>query len=150
MLTAKTDDIDKLMGLEYGADDYLTKPFNMLELKARIRNILRRMESIDAEKKTNTVIKIRDIVMDLFERTVTVGGRLVNLTLKEFDLLQLFITNPNHVYSRGELLDSIWDGQGDLRTVDVHIRRLREKIEPDSAEPVYIITKWGVGYYFTE
>lgn len=150
MLTAKTDDIDKLMGLEYGADDYLTKPFNMLELKARIRNILRRMESIDAEKKTNTVIKVRDIVMDLFERTVTVGGRLVNLTLKEFDLLQLFITNPNHVYSRGELLDSIWDGQGDLRTVDVHIRRLREKIEPDSAEPVYIITKWGVGYYFTE
>jgi DNA-binding response OmpR family regulator len=150
MLTAKTDDIDKLMGLEYGADDYLTKPFNMLELKARIRNILRRMESIDAEKKTNTVIKVRDIVMDLFERTVTVGGRLVNLTLKEFDLLQLFITNPNHVYTRGELLDSIWDGQGDLRTVDVHIRRLREKIEPDSAEPVYIITKWGVGYYFTE
>ncbi len=149
MLTAKGDDMDKIMGLEYGADDYLTKPFNMLELKARIKNIFRRIENIESERSKKK-IEAKNIVIDLFDRSVKVGDRDVNLTQKEFELLQLFMTNPGHIYDRETLLDIIWKQKGDLRTVDVHIRRLREKIEKDPAMPTYIMTKWGVGYYFSE
>ncbi|MBR3295333.1 MAG: response regulator transcription factor [Clostridia bacterium] len=149
MLTAKGDDMDKIMGLEYGADDYLTKPFNMLELKARIKNIFRRIENIESERSKKK-IEAKNIVIDLFDRSVKVGDRDVNLTQKEFELLQLFMTNPGHIYDRETLLDLIWKQKGDLRTVDVHIRRLREKIEKDPAMPTYIMTKWGVGYYFSE
>ena len=149
MLTAKGDDMDKIMGLEYGADDYLTKPFNMLELKARIKNIFRRIENIESERSKKK-IESKNIVIDLFDRSVKVGDRDVNLTQKEFELLQLFMTNPGHIYDRETLLDLIWKQKGDLRTVDVHIRRLREKIEKDPAMPTYIMTKWGVGYYFSE
>ena len=149
MLTAKGEDMDKIMGLEYGADDYLTKPFNMLELKARIKNILRRAENAEAETKAIGKLSIRDISIDLLDRSVQVAGQEVNLTGKEFELLQLFLLNPGHVFDRESLLDLIWKQKGDLRTVDVHIRRLREKIEMDPASPVYILTKWGVGYYFS-
>ena len=149
MLTAKGDDMDKIMGLEYGADDYLTKPFDMLELKARIKNIFRRIENIESERSKKK-IEAKNIVIDLFDRSVKVGDRDVNLTQKEFELLQLFMTNPGHIYDRETLLDLIWKQKGDLRTVDVHIRRLREKIEKDPAMPTYIMTKWGVGYYFSE
>lgn len=149
MLTAKGDDMDKIMGLEYGADDYLTKPFNMLELKARIKNIFRRIENIESERSKKK-IEAKNIVIDLFDRSVKVGDKDVNLTQKEFELLQLFMTNPGHIYDRETLLDLIWKQKGDLRTVDVHIRRLREKIEKDPAMPTYIMTKWGVGYYFSE
>ena len=149
MLTAKDDDMDKIMGLEYGADDYITKPFNMLELKARIKSIFRRIDSLE-NGKNRKKIEAGDISVDLYERTVKVGDREVNLTQKEFELLQLFIANPGHVYDRETLLDLVWKQKGDLRTVDVHIRRLREKIEEDPAVPVYVKTKWGVGYYFSE
>ena len=149
MLTAKGDDMDKLIGFDHGADDYLTKPFNMLELKARIKNILRRAENAEAEKKDIGKLSIRDISIDLLDRSVQVAGQEVNLTGKEFELLQLFLLNPGHVFDRESLLDLIWKQKGDLRTVDVHIRRLREKIEMDPASPVYILTKWGVGYYFS-
>lgn len=148
MLTAKGEDIDKIMGLEYGADDYLTKPFNMLELKARIKNIFRRT---DNAKNENTIgmAKVENITVDFINRNVTIGDKEVYLTAKEFDLLQLFITNRGTVFSRENLLDLIWKQKGDLRTVDVHIRRLREKIEANPARPEYIMTKWGVGYYFS-
>ena len=148
MRTAKGDDIDKIMGLEYGADDYLTKPFNMLELKARIKNIFRRIDNAKG-KASQTVVKVNDMTVDFISRSVTIAGREVNLTAKEFDLLQLFISNRGMVFEREKLLELIWKQKGDLRTVDVHIRRLREKIEEDPAHPQYILTKWGVGYYFS-
>ncbi len=150
MLTAKGEDMDKILGLEYGADDYMTKPFNILEVKARIKNILRRAGA--GREPAKLVITVRDITINIGTRNVDVGGRHVNLTVKEFDLLNLFMSNVGRVYSRDELLETIWgsDYIGDFRTVDVHIRRLREKIEADPANPQYIMTKWGVGYYFAE
>ncbi len=148
MLTAKDEDIDKIMGLEYGADDYMTKPFNMLELKARIKNILRRAD-ISKNEKNVARVKVKDISVDFINRTVLIGGKEVYLTTKEFDLLQLLITSRGNVFSREKLLEQIWKQKGDLRTVDVHIRRLREKVEPNPARPEYIMTKWGVGYYFS-
>ena len=151
MLTAKGDDMDKILGLEYGADDYMTKPFNILEVKARIKTILRRVGASKSDEKPSTVT-VRDLTVNFNNRSVSVAGRDVNLTAKEFDLLQLFITNRGKVFSREMLMESIWKYEflGDLRTVDVHIRRLREKIEKNPAQPMYIFTKWGVGYYFTD
>ena len=150
MLSAKGEDMDKIMGLEYGADDYLTKPFNMLELKARIKNILRRTDNVENEKKELSKIEVKDIFIDLLNRNVVIAGKEVNLTAKEFELLQLFALNRGRVFDCESLLDLIWKQKGDLRTVDVHIRRLREKIERDPANPAYIMTKWGVGYYFSD
>ena len=143
--------MDKIMGLEYGADDYMTKPFNILEVKARIKTILRRVGASKSDEKPSTVT-VRDLTVNFNNRSVSVAGRDVNLTAKEFDLLQLFITNRGKVFSREMLMESIWKYEflGDLRTVDVHIRRLREKIEKNPAQPMYIFTKWGVGYYFTD
>lgn len=154
MLTAKDDDMDKIMGLEYGADDYLTKPFNMLELKARIKTIFRRAETLskkDPSEAEPKIITSKNMVVNLANRSVEIDEIEVNLTAKEFDLLHLFISNPGKVFDRGNLLETIWryDYLGDLRTVDVHIRRLREKIEQNPAKPEFIMTKWGVGYYFT-
>ncbi len=150
MLTAKGEDMDKILGLEYGADDYMTKPFNILEVKARIKNILRRAGA--GREPAKLVISVRDITINIGTRNVDIAGNQVNLTVKEFDLLNLFMSNVGKVYSRDELLETIWgsDYIGDFRTVDVHIRRLREKIEADPANPQYIMTKWGVGYYFAE
>lgn len=150
MLTAKGEDMDKILGLEYGADDYMTKPFNILEVKARIKSILRRTSAAPEAPKLE--LTARDITINIGNRSVIAHGEPVNLTVKEFDLLQLFMNNPGKVYSRDELLETIWgfDYLGDVRTVDVHIRRLREKIEKDSTKPAYIMTKWGVGYYFAE
>lgn len=152
MLTAKSEDMDKIMGLEYGADDYLTKPFNILELKARIKAILRRSNQSQQEDNKTKQIEARGILLDYNSRKVKLDGRDVELTAKEFDLLDLFMTNIGRVYSREQLLDIVWgyDYPGDIRTVDVHVRRLREKVEPNPAEPIYIMTKWGVGYYFGE
>ena len=147
MLTAKGEDMDKIMGLEYGADDYMTKPFNMLELKARIKTVLRRSGKIK-KVEDNSVIKYGDLVVNAQNRSVELNEIDVGLTAKEFDLLYLFISNKGKVYTREELSDLIWKHMGDIRTVDVHIRRLREKIEADPAKPEYILTKWGVGYYF--
>ena len=152
MVTAKGEDMDKIMGLEYGADDYLTKPFNILELKARIKAILRRSakkQEDGAERNTRT--RIRDLEIDYDSKRVFVAGREANLTAKEFDLLELFTENPGKVYSRENLLNMVWgyDFPGDVRTVDVHVRRLREKIEKNPSDPKYINTKWGVGYYFS-
>ncbi|MBM7560736.1 response regulator transcription factor [Fusibacter tunisiensis] len=149
MLTAKDDDSSKVLGLEYGADDYITKPFNMLELKARIKAILRRVQVSDQMTASN-LINLGDFSINTLGRKVTVNGQQVNLTAKEFDLLLLLIMNEEKVYSREELLETIWGYEyfGDVRTVDVHIRRLREKIESNSSQPEYILTKWGVGYYF--
>jgi two-component system, OmpR family, response regulator VicR len=149
MLTAKGDDMDKILGLEYGADDYITKPFNILEVKARIKAIMRRSTKKAAETQAK-VIKFEDLKIDCESRRVYVGNKEVNLTAKEFDLLELLIFNPNKVYSRENLLNIVWgyDYPGDVRTVDVHIRRLREKIEDNPSEPKYIHTKWGVGYFF--
>ena len=151
MLTAKGDDMDKILGLEYGADDYMTKPFNILEVKARIRTIFRRSTMMQRETGQR-IITVRDMQLNVNNRSVTVGGREVNLTAKEFDLLHLFATNRGKVFSRENLLETIWkyDYLGDLRTVDVHIRRLREKVEKVPSQPEYIFTKWGVGYYFTD
>lgn len=147
MLTAKSADEDKICGLEYGADDYLTKPFNIVELKARMKNLLRRA----AGEKPSDVIAVKELVMDRTKRTVTVKGENVDLTAKEFDILYLLITNPGKVYRREDLLKLVWkDYSGDIRTVDVHIRRLRQKIDGDNSEPEYVYTKWGVGYYFAE
>ena len=151
MLTAKGDDMDKILGLEYGADDYMTKPFNILEVKARIKTIFRR--TVMSRKDVGqSVISVRDMRINLNNRSVSIGGKEINLTAKEFDLLQLFVSNRGKVFSRESLLETIWkyDYLGDLRTVDVHIRRLREKIEKNPAQPEFIFTKWGVGYYFTE
>ncbi len=151
MLTAKTEDMDKILGLEYGADDYLTKPFNILELKARIKAILRRSASSAPAPGKNTV-SAGGIELDYNLRRVRIDNKTIELTAKEFDLCDLFVSNPGKVYSRENLLDIVWgyDYPGDIRTVDVHVRRLREKIEPDAAVPTYILTKWGVGYYFKE
>ena len=147
MLTAKTDDMDKLMGFEHGADDYLTKPFNILELKARIRALLRRSGGLENQ---NNRITAGSLTVDTQERNVYKDGKPVELTAREFDLVELLIRNPNRVYSRENLLDLIWgyEYRSDIRTVDVHIRRIREKLETVPAEPEYIMTKWGVGYYF--
>jgi len=149
MLTAKDDDSSKVLGLEYGADDYITKPFNMLELKARIKAILRRVQVSDQHMASN-LMSVGDFNINTLGRKVTVNGQNVNLTAKEFDLLLLLMMNEERVYSREELLETIWGYEyfGDVRTVDVHIRRLREKIEENSSQPDYILTKWGVGYYF--
>jgi len=151
MLTAKGEDMDKILGLEYGADDYMTKPFNILELKARIKSIFRRASGAKEQDKSE-IIEVKDMVINLANRSVTIDGKEVNLTAKEFDLLQLFATNRGKVFSRENLLEIIWkyDYLGDLRTVDVHIRRLREKIERNPSQPEFIFTKWGVGYYFTD
>lgn len=149
MLTAKGEDMDKLIGFEQGTDDYLTKPFNILELKARIRALLRR--STPAETKEEcTRITCGDITLDTSERNAYKNGKAVELTAREFDLMELLMKNPGHVYSRENLLDIIWgyEYQGEIRTVDVHVRRLREKLERVPAQPEYIMTKWGVGYYF--
>ena len=149
MLTAKGEDMDKLIGFEQGTDDYLTKPFNILEVKARIRALLRR--STPAESKEDTTrITCGDITLDTSERNAYKNGKAVELTAREFDLMELLMKNPGHVYSRENLLDIIWgyEYQGEIRTVDVHVRRLREKLERVPAQPEYIMTKWGVGYYF--
>ena len=150
MLTAKADDIDKILGLEYGADDYLTKPFNILELKARVKAILRRSRQEKTAEKKRTESDDGNLEIDDNLRKIKIDGRWIELTSKEFDLMDLFINNPGKVYSRENLLDIVWgyDYPGDIRTVDVHVRRLREKIEPNPATPAYILTKWGVGYYF--
>ena len=151
MLTAKGEDMDKILGLEYGADDYMTKPFNILEVKARIKTILRRagQPAANEEKK---IVRVRDLEVNIVNRSVTLGGKEVRLTAKEFDLLQLFINNRGKVFSREAMLETVWkyDYMGDARTVDVHIRRLREKIERNTSQPEFIFTKWGVGYYFTD
>ena len=152
MLTAKGEDTDKLIGFEYGADDYITKPFNILELKARVRALLRRSGMQSAQGEAAKRISHGFITLDTERRTAEVDGRTVDLTVKEFDLVELLMRSPGKVYSRENLLDLVWgyDYQGDIRTVDVHIRRLREKLERRPAEPECIITKWGVGYYFKD
>ena len=149
LLTAKTDDMDKLMGFDHGADDYITKPFNILELKARIRALLRRAGNAEKKSSDNT-LTAGPLMLDLDARNAYRNGQLVDLTAKEFDVIEFLIRNPNRVYSREALLDTIWayEYRSDIRTVDVHIRRLREKLEENPAEPKHILTKWGVGYYF--
>jgi DNA-binding response OmpR family regulator len=148
MLTAKGEDMDKILGLEYGADDYITKPFNILEVKARIKAIIRRTSP--KPKEADKVIESGDMKLDCEGRRVYISGREINLTAKEFELLELLVVNANKVYSRENLLKLVWGSSypGDVRTVDVHIRRLREKIESNPSEPKYVHTKWGVGYYF--
>lgn len=151
MLTAKGEDMDKILGLEYGADDYMTKPFNILEVKLRIKTILRRaMPAAPADE--NKTITVRDLVVNSVNRSVSLDSKDIRLTAKEFDLLSLFIQNRGRVFSREEMLDAVWknDYAGDERTVDVHIRRLREKVERNPTQPEFIFTKWGVGYYFTD
>ncbi len=149
MLTAKGEDMDKILGLEYGADDYITKPFNILEVKARIKAIMRRTTKTAAPEKAK-VVQVGELKLDCESRRVFSGSKEINLTAKEFDLLELLVFHPNKVYSRENLLNIVWGYEypGDVRTVDVHIRRLREKIEPHPSEPRYVHTKWGVGYYF--
>jgi DNA-binding response OmpR family regulator len=150
LLTAKADDMDKLMGFDNGADDYLTKPFNILELKARIRALLRRSGASAQKDEKAKLLTVGSISLDLDARNAYRSGELVDLTAKEFDVIEFLMRNPNRVYSREALLDTIWayEYRSDIRTVDVHIRRLREKLEEEPAEPKYIMTKWGVGYYF--
>lgn len=154
MLTAKGGDMDKILGLEYGADDYITKPFNILEVKARIKAIMRRnsRKGTKTVKQENTMIVRGDLKLDREGRRVFIQEKEINLTAKEFDLLELLVTNPNKVYSREALLTYVWGNKaadtGDVRTVDVHVRRLREKIEPSPSDPKYVHTKWGVGYFF--
>jgi DNA-binding response OmpR family regulator len=150
MLTAKGDDMDKILGLEYGADDYITKPFNILEVKARIKAIMRRVSTGKQKQEKTSVIESGDLKMDCESRRLYVKGKEINLTAKEFDLLELLVTNPNKVYSRERLLNLVWGYEypGDVRTVDVHVRRMREKIESNPSEPKYVHTKWGVGYYY--
>jgi len=155
MLTAKGTDMDKILGLEYGADDYITKPFNILEVKARIKAIIRRnSKKVKAAQKNERIIEVSDLKLDLDSRRVFEKDKELNLTAKEFDILELLTQNPDKVYSREKLLNIVWGNKlheaGDVRTVDVHVRRLREKIEPNPSEPKYIHTKWGVGYYFKE
>ena len=154
MLTAKGNDMDKILGLEYGADDYITKPFNILEVKARIKAIMRRntKKSRRESRAESNVVTSGDLKLDRDSRRVFIGEKEINLTAKEFDLLELLACNPNKVYSREQLLTYVWGNKamdsGDVRTVDVHVRRLREKIEPSPSDPKYVHTKWGVGYYF--
>ncbi len=154
MLTAKGGDMDKILGLEYGADDYITKPFNILEVKARIKAIMRRnsrKSAKNAKAESNMIVR-GDLKLDREGRRVFIQEKEINLTAKEFDLLELLVTNPNKVYSREALLSYVWGNKaadsGDVRTVDVHVRRLREKIEPSPSDPKYVHTKWGVGYFF--
>ena len=154
MLTAKGGDMDKILGLEYGADDYISKPFNILEVKARIKAIIRRSLKAKRQKREepSSMIGSGDLKMDIEGRRVFIGEKEINLIAKEFDLLELLVRNPNKVYSREALLNYVWGNRamdsGDVRTVDVHVRRLREKIEPSPSDPRYVHTKWGVGYYF--
>ena len=150
MLTAKGDDMDKILGLEYGADDYITKPFNILEVKARIKAIFRRMEPKKGTTENTGILESGDMKLDRDGRRAYIQGREIGLTAKEFEVLELLMLNPDKVYSRENLLKLVWgtDYPGDVRTVDVHIRRLREKIESNPSEPRYVHTKWGVGYYF--
>ena len=152
MLTAKGEDTDKLIGFEYGADDYITKPFNILELKARVKALLRRSGGMApaAAEEQQPLLRCGELALDTERRTAWRDGEEIDLTVKEFDLLELLMRSPGKVFSREALLNTVWgyDYQGEERTVDVHIRRLREKIEPDPANPAYIVTKWGVGYYF--
>ena len=154
MLTAKGEDMDKILGLDYGADDYITKPFNILEVKARMKAIIRRVAGSrkDKDEEEESILENGDLRMDFDNRRVSVAGKEINLTSKEFELLELLATHPGKVYSRSMLLQTVWgkDYPGDVRTVDVHIRRLREKVEPNASEPVYVQTKWGVGYYFRQ
>ena len=152
MLTAKGEDMDKILGLEYGADDYITKPFNILEVKARIKAILRRSKRPADEKAQTKTVEIAGLRMDCDSRRVYVNGNEINLTAKEFDVLELLVFNPNKVYSRENLLNIVWGYEypGDVRTVDVHVRRLREKVESNPSEPKFIHTKWGIGYYFKD
>lgn len=149
MLTARSEDADKIIGFECGADDYITKPFNILELKARIRAMLRRAGQTEKKEKEEKQITVGVITLDISSRSAWRDGKPIDLTAKEFDLVELFFRNPGRVYSRENLLDLVWGYEyaGELRTVDVHVRRLREKLEPDPAKPDYILTKWGVGYY---
>ena len=150
MLTAKGEDMDKILGLEYGADDYITKPFNILEVKARLKAIMRRATPKEKEEKRTEVVESGDVRLDGQSRRTYIGEREINLTAKEFEVLELLVMNPGKVYSRENLMKVIWGANypGDVRTVDVHIRRLREKIEENPSEPIYVRTKWGVGYYF--
>lgn len=150
MLTAKGDDMDKILGLEYGADDYITKPFNILEVKARIKAIMRRnQKKVPSGEQLKKIVE-GELTIELDSREVTIAGEEINLTAKEFNILTLLLLHPNKVYSRDDLLKAVWgsDSLGDGRTVDVHVRRLREKVEENPGEPKYIQTKWGVGYYF--
>ena len=151
MLTAKGDDMDKILGLEYGADDYITKPFNILEVKARIKAIMRRTSPNQAKKENSKIVENGDLKLDCESRRLFILGREINVTAREFDLLELLALNPNKVYSRENLLNLVWGHEypGDVRTVDVHVRRLREKIEANPSEPKYVHTKWGVGYYYS-
>ncbi len=150
MLTAKGDDMDKILGLDYGADDYITKPFNILEVKARIKAIMRRTSGKREKEEAVKVIESGDLKLDGESRRLFILGKEINLTAKEFDLLELLVMNPGKVYSRENLLNIVWgyEDPGDVRTVDVHVRRLREKIEKNPSEPKYVHTKWGVGYYY--
>ena len=150
MLTARDDDMNKILGLEYGADDYITKPFNILEVKARIKAIMRRTGRREQDREGTRLIVKGDMRFDCESRRVVIAEKEINLTAKEFDLLELLATNPGKVYSRENLLNIVWGYEypGDARTVDVHIRRLREKIEANPSDPKYVYTKWGVGYYF--
>lgn len=153
MLTAKGDDMDKILGLEYGADDYITKPFNILEVKARIKAIMRRTGAGQSKADDNAkVVEAGDLRLDCESRRLYILGKEVNLTAREFDLLELLVTHPNKVYGRENLLNLVWGYEypGDVRTVDVHVRRLREKIEKNPSEPKYVHTKWGVGYYYNQ
>lgn len=150
LITAKSEDADKVLGLDVGADDYITKPFNILEVKARMKAILRRNAVTEKKAAKNNIINAGDMKIDCDSRNLYIAGRPINLTAKEFDLLELLAVNPGKVYSRDNLLKAVWgqDYSGDGRTVDVHMRRLREKIEDNPSEPKYVHTKWGVGYYF--
>ena len=152
MLTAKGDDMDKILGLEYGADDYITKRFNILEVKARIKAIMRRTSPAKVVKEQTSVIEKGDIKLDCDSRRLFINDEEINLTAREFELLEILVKNENKVYSRESLLNLVWgkDYPGDVRTVDVHVRRLREKIETNPSEPKYVHTKWGVGYYYNQ
>ena len=152
MLTAKSEDSDKIMGFACGADDYVTKPFNIMELKARIRALLRRSAGNKRKEQESSRLRCGDFTLDMSQRVALRGGRVVDLTAKEYDLLEILMKNVRHVFSREKLMDQVWGYTyaGDYRTVDVHIRRLREKLEPDPAQPKYIMTKWGGGYYFQD
>ena len=152
MLTAKSEDSEKIMGFACGADDYVTKPFNIMELKARIRALLRRSAGNKRKEQESSRLRCGDFTLDMSQRVALRGGRVVDLTAKEYDLLEILMKNVRHVFSREKLMDQVWGYTyaGDYRTVDVHIRRLREKLEPDPAQPKYIMTKWGVGYYFQD
>ena len=150
MLTAKGEDMDKILGLEYGADDYMTKPFNILELKARIKAVMRRSHTDVPAPSSSDRLSLGGILLDLKGHRTFKNDKEISLTAKEFELLRLLMENPGKVYTRSDLLKSVWgeDFPGDERTVDVHVRRLREKIESDAGNPEYVHTKWGIGYYF--